>query len=251
MPGNVLVICDTDIVRGLDEYSLEKAGYTPIEVSLYQHRANPPQYPYWRDVVAQYKKDGTPIEGVILYDDSVTDNAPHLKHFHNELLEVDEAIQQLNAQTQSGMEVGVESGDVVEDSIAANRMQNEIEQIFEKHKKKRLAALEEHKETLEYFLTQTPPSQEGLNCMKELKAASSPFQKAPIIVCFAFPDKKPEFLGAGAAAVRTTFDFDSLSHTDLLLEAIAKQNKWAGEKKSFTGHAQNPPGGTWTSEKDL
>ena len=250
MAGNVLVVCHDTVAHGLDENRLKDAGFTPVEASLYEKHATP-DHPYWRNVVAQFLKDGTPLDGVILFDDSLCNMEPLHQLAHKRWMEADDEIEALQKATGPGFEINVETGDDVQNSIANREWRDKLDHMFSAHKTNRIGELEKKKNSIEDIFVHYATSQEGIECLQALKADDSPYKNTPAIVTFAYPEKAPQFLAAGAASVRTSDNWWNRNNTDVLIEEIDKQNKWAGEKKSFTDLAQNPPGGTWTSEKDL
>ena len=242
MPGNVLVIGYKDSLHSVDQPWLDEAGLTPIGASLYESRATS-AHPYWKDVLTQCLQNGVKLDGVILYDDSMQKDSTLLNGLHAQWVAAGDEIQELQQLTNPGIEIGVTTGDIVQDSLESYKLQQRLNDQFAAHKKDRIQALQDMQETTEYYMTRSPSLQEGIACIKALKAQDSLYQDVPIIVGHAFPDKKPEFEAAGAAVVRTSDDGYS-NNTDLLLEAIAAQNKWAGSKKSLADFAKNPPGGT-------
>ncbi len=248
MKPTVLVVSEPDYFD-ITEPRFEMAGYNVIQAALRPYEATEGR-PYWPDVLKQCHDKNISISGVLLNDTSVPADDKGLQNWHSLWTQADEKLQEVSkAKNTTHVEIGEEAEEYgLDPKLFEAQINGKIKAGFEDSKEEAIAQLRERKELLEGLLTNTPPSDQGTNLIKALRAENSPFRDTKIVVDFAFKDKQSAFEEAGANAVVTTSSCNDKSSYDLLMNemnSVVKKNKsfLAEGPKSPISHAKNPRGG--------
>jgi hypothetical protein len=212
------------------------------------------QHPFIGDVLEKLKKNGTRLDGILLYDPSLPRNSPAYPIWvsaNKQLTTLDHDMEHLRPQITAET-----NDDPVAFSTRWEELQRDMDKTHAEHVAEVRTVLVKGKAAAESFLTRHPPSQKGIDLIRTLHAPDSPYRDVPLVVDLAYPDRKEQLLEAGATRVNTTADPINIQGPDLLMELISPSPSTAaarirmGGPRSPRDQARNPRGGNWPTHPD-